>query len=306
MSDNSNQTDNSTIENNDFPSDYTEYYYRCRISNIESGAEDFYYVVNTILYSWKEITKVENDNQNDCSQCSFIKQLIRYNNDFHRISQKIIDKSGIDTLDDYRKNFNLLVRIVNETMMFLSEYYTYTDKKIGNTKFVNKSDFESKRYINYNISEMPVHESNDLGKKLKKIKFKRLAIKISDVSGMINTASSEIIMDSIMFFPVMIFMLICLMCLACIILIMIINIIMCIYERNITEVFVWLSSIVAIIVFLKIYFPISTHIERRKRSYKQSENFLIIPSDKKKIKIKGSEIWSLIREIVIARFGSND
>ena len=165
MSDNSNQ-ENATAENDDFPSDYTEYYYRCRISNIESGAEDFYYVINVILYNWKEIIEVADDTQNDCSKNSFIKQLIRYNNDFHSISEKLIRKSGINSIEDYRNNFNLLIRIVNETMMFLSEYYVYDDKKIGNKKLINIINDKSRIYIDYNISEMPVYEFTGAEKRL--------------------------------------------------------------------------------------------------------------------------------------------
>ena len=302
MSDNSNQ-ENATAENDDFPSDYTEYYYRYRISNIESGAEDFYYVINVILYNWKEIIEVADDTQNDCSKNSFIKQLIRYNNDFHRISEKLIRKAEINRIEDYRNKFNLLIRIVNETMMFLSEYYVYDDKKIGNKKLINIINDKSRTYIDYNISEMPVYEFTGAEKK---IKFKKLVVNISGVSDIINQNSHEVIMNNIMFFPVMIFTLIVLMCLLCFMLMAVMYIFICIYEKNVFCLLICVCCFAIIIVFLKIYFPISDHIERRKRSYKQSENFIINPSNKKKIKIKWSAVWSLAREIILSRFGSDD
>jgi len=303
LSDNSNPTDEATIENNDFPSDYTEYYYRCRISNIESGAEDFYYVINVILYNWKEIIKVENYAQNDCSKISFIKQLIRYNNDFHRISEKLIKKMGINSIEDYRNNFNLLVCIVNEATMFLSEYYVYVDKKIGNKKLINIMNDKSRTYIDYSISEMPIHEFTCAGKKAEKIKFKKLVSKISTVSDMINPNSGEVVMDSIKFFLMILFMLIAFVGLSYIIVVVIQDIIICICEKNIFKLLKWLSCIAIAILILKIFIPISDHTERRKKSYNQSKNYVINLTDKKKI--KWSAVWSVAKEILLSHFGSN-
>ena len=300
MSDNSNQ-ENATAENDDFPSDYTEYYYWCRISNIESGAEDFYYVINVILYNWKEIIEVADDTQNDCSKNSFIKQLIRYNNDFHSISEKLIRKSGINSIEDYRNNFNLLIRIVNETMMFLSEYYVYDDKKIGNKKLINIINDKSRIYIDYNISEMPVYEFTGAEKK---IKFKKLVVKISGVSDIINLNDMEIIIDKFKFLPTVLFMLIAFIALSYIIVIIIQDIIICICEKNILKLLEWLACIAITILIFKIFIPISDHTERRKKSYNQSKNYVINLKDKKKI--KWSAVWSLAREIILSRFGSND
>lgn len=272
MSDNSNQTDISATENDDFPSDYTEYYYRCRISNIENGAEDFYYVINTVLYNGEKIVKVEDDSQRDCSKYSFIKQLIKYNNDFHNISQKLIGKININTIEDYRNNFNLLLRIINETMMFLSEYYVYEDKKIGNKKLINIINDKSRTYIDYDIANMPVYEFTGTEKK---IKFKKLVVKISGVSGIINPNDMEIIIDNFKFLPTVLLLLIVFIALTYIIIIIVQDIIICICEKNIFKLLELLGYIVITTLILKIFIPISDHTERRKKSYNQSKDYII-------------------------------
>lgn len=162
MSDNSNETDISATEDDDFPSDYTEYYYRCKISDIEKASKKFYYVINTIVHNYNLIAKSENfkinvDNgKTNLSGFDFINQLIRYNRNFHKISQKLISKNNINSREEYRNNLNLLLRISNETILHISTYYTYKNKKVKKQKlekliFQSGSKYQKYKYIRYKM-----------------------------------------------------------------------------------------------------------------------------------------------------------
>ena len=129
-------------------------------------------------------------------------------------------------------------------------------------------------------------------------------VKISGVSDIINLNDMEIIIDNFKFLPTVLFMLIAFIALSYIIVIIIQDIIICICEKNILKLLEWLACIAITILIFKIFIPISDHTERRKKSYNQSKNYVINLKDKKKI--KWSAVWSLAREIILSRFGSND
>ena len=318
MSDNSNQ-ENATAENDDFPSDYTEYYYRCKISDIENASRRFYYVVNTIIHNYKLIAKSEkfeinvHNNQNNLSGLAFINQLIRYNRNFHKISQKLISKNNINSKEEYRNNLNLLLRISNETILHISTYYTYKNKKVKKQK-LEKLTFQSgSKYERYNISDIKCKcqlEEN------KKIKFKEVLDEISSLSYIIGSNDFDDIIDSILFnliisISYIIFIILCFF----IILFLMILICCLLYYKKIDVLFLLensiiyyvistISTILAMILCEIFWSPIRSNIERRKKSYNQSKDYVINLKDKKKI--KWSSVWSLAREIILSRFGSND
>lgn len=316
MSDNSNQTDVSATENDDFPLDYTEYYYRCKISDVENGSKRFYYAVNTIIHNYEKIADSEKfviNRQNwkvDLSEYSFINQLVKYNNDFYKVSQNLILKENINSKEEYRNNLNLLLRILNETILHISAYYTYKNKKVGKLK-LNKLTLQSgSEYKEYDISDIrrECQFEEDI-----EIKFKEILNEISSISYIIGSDDFNAIIDSVLFnFMIVILYTICTILFFIIILALIALICGLLYINKIDVLFLLeystiyyvISAILAFISCEIFWSPIRSNIERRKKSYNQSKDYVINLKNKKKI--KWSAVWSLIREIILSRFGSND
>lgn len=321
MSDNSNQ-ENATAENDDFPSDYIEYYYRCKIFDIENGSKQFYYVVNTIIHNYEEIAKSEkfeinvHDNQNDLSGFGFISQLIKYNRNFHKISQKLISKKHINSTEEYRNNLNLLLKISNETILYISDYFNYQNKKVRKLK-LNKLTFQSgSEYKKYNISDIKrkCQFEKKKNQKNKKIKFKEILSDISNISYIIGSDESDAIIDSILFnLIISILYIVCII--LCFLIMLFVMALICglLYYKKIDILFLFetpviyyvmssISTVLALTLCEKFWSPIRLHIERRKKSYNQSKNYVINLKDKKKI--KWSAVWSLAKEIILAHLGS--
>lgn len=319
MSDNSNQTDVSETENDDFSSDYTEYYYRFNISDIKNASKKFYYVINTIIHNYKLIAESENfeinvvNDKTDLSGLAFINQLVKYNTDFQKISEKLISKNNINSKKEYRNNLNLLLRISNETILYISNYYTYKNKKVKKHK-LEKLTFQSgSKYQEYNISDIKCKckfEKKE-SQKNKKIKFKEVLSEISGISYIIGSDDFDSIIDSILFTPTVIMLYIICSVLYYVYVYklaefycFIIPVEFISISKEVLDIFLLISCISIGIPFVIIWSPIYSDIERRKKSYNQSKDYVINLKDKKKI--KWSAVWSLIREIILSRCGSND
>lgn len=153
-------------------------------------------------------------------------------------------------------------------------------------------------------------------KKNKKIKFKEVLDEISGISYIIGADDFDAIIDSILFnliisilyiicsvlFFIIIFVLITLIC--CVLSIKKIDVLF-LFENTVIYYMIFIISIILSLISCEIFWsPIRLNIERRKKSYNQSKNYVINLKDNKKI--KWSSVWSLAREIILSRFSSND
>lgn len=117
-----------------FPLTKEEYYYRCRISNVEKAKSEYNKCVNVLLRNKDAILSDISNKEN------VVSQLEKYYKHFNEFSDNIIGLDGLDSKENYVRNMELLMCIVQDTVVFISEKYGLLKKKTLNQKYSFKDD----------------------------------------------------------------------------------------------------------------------------------------------------------------------
>lgn len=136
-----------------FPT-YCDYYYRCRIFNVEEAKREYTKCNDFLLGSdivespaMKILTDKPEEERKEIYEA--YKKLC---DDFKSIAQMIIDKDGIESEEDYIHGMELLMLIANRTIMFtskefclhggayLKEKYVYAGKYMRLSEIIKKND----------------------------------------------------------------------------------------------------------------------------------------------------------------------
>lgn len=308
-------TENVCAENDNFPSDMTEYYYRCRISNIELGAQKFYIIINTILENSNLL--ITNKIQKDSSDTtSFVlQQLIKYNDDFHMISMRLIHKENINSFDTYRNQFKLLMCIVNETVVLLSGYIASI-----NSKKIYFHQTKTIEYKKYDFKEI-IKKKNITNISKEAISFFNLVNRLAEIPQVINLDDVDTLIFNKLIIPFSLLFLVIFMLIIIFLTLfsaLLINNLAFEVLKNInnTPLLIIVSTVLSILFGtisyclskkafeFTLFSPNYDYIERKKKAYNQSKKFVIQTEIRTKIKKENAKwIFNKLFETIQA-FGS--
>ena len=115
-----------------FPKEYSEYYYYCKISNIEE-AQQVFKNCNTVLFDENNGESVAYKLLKDKSKDERKKLLEKFNmmyNDFLIYSDELISGEKINDEETYVRYIHNLMRISNEMIAFTSRYFTSSRNRL--------------------------------------------------------------------------------------------------------------------------------------------------------------------------------
>ena len=136
-----------------FPT-YCDYYYRCRIFNVEEAKREYTKCNDFLLGSdivESPAMKILTDKPEE-ERKEIYKAYKKLCDDFKSIAQMLIDKDGIESEEDYIHGMELLMLIANRTIMFtseefclhggayLNEKYVYAGKYMRLSEIIKKND----------------------------------------------------------------------------------------------------------------------------------------------------------------------
>ncbi len=118
---------------NNFPTDYTDYYYLCNISSVEEAKYEYQkcnsYLLGESINSSPVMSVIHDDEKNRMYE-KYTKLYL----DYLKYSEKIIKKDGINSEVDFKKNMNLLMLIANETYGFTYANFGVHRRKLHKCK----------------------------------------------------------------------------------------------------------------------------------------------------------------------------
>lgn len=111
---------------NSFPTDKAEYYYRCRISDLEFVKKKYDSYNNWLIKNNDVILKESSKEERD----EIKKKLKKLISDFDKYADIIINKENINSEEDYKRYMADIMLIANETIVFSYESYGKSRKQM--------------------------------------------------------------------------------------------------------------------------------------------------------------------------------
>ncbi|WP_124100960.1 hypothetical protein [Ruminococcus sp. Marseille-P6503] len=135
-----------------FSTVYSEYYYYCRISNVEEAQSKFI-CCNSILRDESKGTSLALqlfEDKYEEEKTKLYEKYKRIYDDFLSYSDALIDGKKIDSEEKYIRYIHNLMRISNEMIIFTNQYFVSSSNKL----LKNKYDFDGKdKKLSYIINQ---------------------------------------------------------------------------------------------------------------------------------------------------------
>lgn len=282
----STQNENNIFSDDDiaFPLLKKEYYYRCRISNVEKAKSEYNKCVNVLLGNSNIILS------NVTNKEIIINKLKMYYKDFNDFSKKIIDMDGIESKEQYICSMELMMCTVQETVIFVSEKFGLLNKKIREKKYNFQDDlFYEEGNVSCDNSDKNTQKLSYIINQIANIQY---YLNPDDPVNVLSDKYSGYII-SIMY-PIGIFLLLFVI----VFILTLLKAVVPIPEKLILYGSLFIATVLPTIGFFKfIYSAKYVLAERKSRAYKQIYRFVIHPYKDNSI-INKSKILKAIKEFV--------